>query len=73
LILIFLGPHHDPINIIVVFIIYINDIPLNIHGIKLVLLADDTNILVVDKNEDDLQQKILYIMNELQIWFKKFS
>ena len=36
-------------------LLYINDILLNIQGVKLVLFADDTNILVVDKNEDALQ------------------
>lgn len=33
------------------FLVYINDLPLNIQQAKLVLYADDTNILVVDKNE----------------------
>jgi retron-type reverse transcriptase len=36
-------------------LLYINDILLNIQGVKLVLFADDTNILVVGKNEDALQ------------------
>jgi len=53
------------------FLLYINDILLSIQGVKLVLFADDTNTLVVDKNEDALQQKILYVMKELEIWFKK--
>jgi len=39
------------------FLLYINDILLNIQGVKLVLFADDTNILVVDKSEDAFQQK----------------
>jgi hypothetical protein len=52
------------------FLLYINDIPLNIHCVKLAVFADDTNILV-DKNEDAVQQKILYIMKELEIWFQK--
>jgi hypothetical protein len=30
-----------------------------------------TNTLVFDKNNDAFQQKILYIMNELQTWFQK--
>jgi hypothetical protein len=53
------------------FLLYINAILLNIQGVKLVLFADDTNILVVEKNEDALQQKILYVMKELEIWFQK--
>jgi len=35
--------------------LYINDLPFNTQGFKLVLFEDDTNILVVDKNEDALQ------------------
>jgi len=37
------------------FMSYINDLPFNKQGVKLVLFLDDTNILVVDKNEDVLQ------------------
>jgi retron-type reverse transcriptase len=31
------------------FLIYINDLPLNIQGAKLILYADDTNVLSVEK------------------------
>ena len=34
------------------FLIYINDLPLNIQGARLILYADDTNVLVGDKNEE---------------------
>ena len=47
------------------FLLYINDIPLNTQGVKLFLFADDTNILV-DKTEGT-QQKILYAMKELRV------
>jgi len=47
------------------FLLYITAIPLSILGVKLVLFADDTNILIVDKNEDALHQKILHVMKEL--------
>jgi hypothetical protein len=30
----------------ILFLLYINDLPLNIRGLKIVLFADDTNILV---------------------------
>jgi hypothetical protein len=49
------------------FLLYINAIPLSILGAKLVLFADDINILIVDKNEDALQQKILHVMKELDM------
>ena len=37
------------------FLIYINDFPLNIQGIKLILYADDTSILIVDRYQETLQ------------------
>jgi hypothetical protein len=40
------------------FLLYIDDIPLNIQEVKLVLLAEYTNKLIVHKNDDALQQKI---------------
>jgi hypothetical protein len=32
------------------FLVYINDLPMNIQDAKLVIYADDTNILVTDNN-----------------------
>ena len=52
----------------ILFSLYINDLPLNIMGSKIVLFADDTNILVSEANMDNLQYK-LNVMNELQTWF----
>ena len=43
----------------VLFLLYINDILLNVQRVKLILFADNTNILVIDKNEDALQQKFV--------------
>ena len=53
----------------VLFSLYMNDLPLNITGIKIVLFADDTNILVADKNINDLRYKLNNVMTELQTWF----
>jgi len=39
------------------FHLYINNLLLNIQEVKLVLFAEETNILVPDKNEDAVQQK----------------
>jgi hypothetical protein len=54
----------------VLFLSYINDLPLNITGSKIMLFADDTNILVSEENINKLQCKINKVMNELQTWFK---
>jgi hypothetical protein len=53
------------------FLIYINDLPLNIQGAKLILYADDTNVLVVDRNEEALQTKLSLVMKQLGKWFLK--
>jgi hypothetical protein len=53
------------------FLIYINGLPLNIQGPKLILYADDTNVLVSDKNEKALQTKLSLVMKQLEIWFFK--
>ena len=53
----------------ILFLIYINDLPLNIQGAKLILYADDTNVLVVDKNEEALQTKLPLVMKQLENWF----
>jgi retron-type reverse transcriptase len=53
----------------ILFLLYINDLPLNITGTKIVLFADDTNILVSDENKNDLQYKLNNNMTEFQTWF----
>jgi len=48
------------------FSLYINDLPLNVTGLKIVLFADDTNILVSEENINNLQYKLNNVMNKLQ-------
>jgi hypothetical protein len=52
-------------------LIYINDLPLDIQGTKFILYADDTNVLVVDRNEEALQTKLSLVVKQLEIWFLK--
>ena len=56
---------HSPI----LFLLYINDLPINIKGAKMVLFADDTNIQIKATNEDILNQKINRFMQQLLTWF----
>jgi hypothetical protein len=42
----------------------------NLQGAKMVLSADDTNLLITRKDESDLQHKIINIMKE-KYGFKK--
>ena len=53
----------------ILFSLYTNDLPLNIMGLKIVLFADDTNILVSEANMNSLQYKLNNVMNDLQAWF----
>jgi hypothetical protein len=53
----------------ILFSLYINDLPLNITGTKIVLFADDTHILVSDENINNLQYKLNNGMTELQTLF----
>jgi hypothetical protein len=59
---IFLGP--------VLFLLYINALPLNTIRSKITFFADDTNILVSEENINKLQYKINRVTNQLQTWFK---
>jgi len=50
-------------------LIYINNLPYHFQGTNFVLYADDTNILIIDKEEEMLQHKITSVMKHLEIWF----
>jgi hypothetical protein len=53
------------------FLIHINDLLLNIQGAKLILYADDMNVLVVDRNEEAQQTKLSLVMKQVENWFLK--
>jgi hypothetical protein len=42
---------------------------MNIQDAKLVLYADDTNILVTDYDRENLQAKLSSVMKQLEAWF----
>ena len=50
------------------FLLYVNDLPSQIKEAKLVLYADDTNILVSGKNEEELQTRLSVITKQLEKW-----
>jgi hypothetical protein len=53
------------------FLLFINDLLLNIRGAKVVLFADGTNLLITGKDECFLQQKLTKVMRDAETWFQK--
>ena len=51
------------------FLLYINDLPLNIHVENLAMFADDITMLILDSDICALQRKIDRVIAELEIWF----
>ena len=48
------------------FLLYINDLTLNIHGANLVLSADNINVLNTDIDVDALQNKVEQVIIDLE-------
>jgi len=53
------------------FLLYINNLPVNIHDANLIMFADDINVLVSDSDEILLQTKIDRVVAELETWFNR--
>jgi len=55
------------------FLLYINDLPVNIHDANLVMFADDINVLISDSDERLLQTKIDRVVAELETGLNRNS
>jgi hypothetical protein len=53
----------------ILFLLYINDLNTYVIDVQMILYADDTNILIMDKNEESLKVKLASIMKQLEVWF----
>jgi len=53
----------------VLFLLYINDLPINTEGGRTALYADDTNIQIEATNVNILNEKIKEVMQQLSSWF----
>jgi len=52
------------------FLLYIHDLPrCYVQGLKTVLYADDTNVLVQHRDETALKLKTESVMKKLKVWF----
>jgi hypothetical protein len=52
------------------FIIYLNDLPYRLHqGAKPVIYADDTSVLLMAKNDEELKTKINCMVDYMSGWF----
>jgi hypothetical protein len=52
------------------FLSYINDLYLNIHGVSLVMFADDI-VIITDIDVGALQYKADRVIIDLEFWFQK--
>jgi hypothetical protein len=52
------------------FLIYINGLPLTVGDGQLVLFADDINFLITERDENVLQHKVNEVMKTLEYWFQ---
>jgi hypothetical protein len=50
-------------------IVIINDLPQAVEEAKVVLFADDTNILLIEKDLTSLKGKIVKVTKQLENWF----
>jgi len=56
---------------LILFLIYINDLPnLTSTGTKILLYADDTSIIVTSPNLENFETKIGNIFGDINNWFK---
>ena len=53
----------------VLFMLCINDLPINIQGGRTILFADDTNVQIEATNVNILNEKIKEVVQQLSSWF----
>jgi len=55
---------------LLLFIVYINDLPMSVkHVSKAILFADDTSVIVNDKDHDSFKQETNLALTSLNHWF----
>jgi hypothetical protein len=52
-------------------LLYINDLPKNVHDAKVVLFADDISVLISDSDARELQIKIDRVVTKFETWLNR--
>jgi fructose-specific phosphotransferase system component IIB len=53
------------------FLIYINNLHLNVEDAQLVLFIDDINLSIIERGKNVLQHPVNEVMKKLEYWFQK--
>ena len=53
------------------FLVYMDDLPLNIHEANLVIYANDINVLISECDVGSLQNKTGRVVAQLETWFNR--
>jgi len=56
---------------LLLFLLYINDLPKNVHDAKVVMFVDDISVLISDSDSRELQIKIDRVVTELETWLNR--
>jgi hypothetical protein len=54
-------------------LLYVNDLPLNIHVANLDMFADDINVLITDSDVGAVQNTGDQVIRDLESWFKRYD
>jgi len=53
------------------FLLYVNDLPLSISDANLIMYADDISMLIIENDVHDLQRKTEKVISDLEWWVNK--
>ena len=53
------------------FLLYVNDLPKNVHDAQVVMFADDISVLILDSDARELQIRINRMVTELETWLNR--
>ena len=66
-------PQGSVLGPLLLLLLYINDLPLNIHLANLVMFDDDINVLITDINLGAVQNTGDQVIRDLESWFERYD